>query len=99
MTKILLIEDHEQMRDSLMLMLEMEGFEVLWADQGRRGVELARRHSPDVILCDIMMPVLDGYGVLHALRADPVTAIIPFIFLTAKGERLDLRAGMNLGAD
>ena len=86
------------MRENLVLMLEMEGFTVLWAEQGRRGLELARSHLPDLILCDVMMPELDGHGVLQALRADPATATIPFIFLTAKGEKVDQRAGMNLGA-
>src|SRR5437762_2845068 len=97
--KILLIEDHAQMRENLILMLEMQGFAVLWADQGLRGLELARSAAPDLILCDVMMPGLDGHGVLQALRAEPPTATIPFIFLTAKGEKLDQRVGMNLGAD
>ena len=97
--KILLIEDHAQMRENLILMLEMEGFCVVWAEQGLRGLELARSEAPDLILCDVMMPGLDGHGVLQALRAEPATATIPFIFLTAKGEKLDQRAGMNLGAD
>lgn len=99
MKKILVIEDHPPMRENLVLMLEMEGFEVLWAEQGRRGLELARSASPDLVLCDVMMPELDGYRVLEALRADPATATIPFLFLTAKGEKLDQRTGMNLGAD
>jgi DNA-binding response OmpR family regulator len=97
--KILLIEDHAQMRENVVLMLEMEGFEVLWAEDGQSGVELARNRAPDLILCDVMMPGLDGHGVLRALRADPATATIPLIFLTAKGEKVDQRAGMNLGAD
>src|SRR5438445_8357900 len=99
MHRILVIEDHAPMRENLVLMLEMEGFAVFWAEQGRRGVELARSQAPDLILCDVMMPELDGYGVLQALRADPQTATIPFIFLSAKGEKVDQRAGMNLGAD
>jgi len=99
MKKILLIEDHPPMRENLVIMLEMEGFEVRCAEQGRRGLELARSVAPDLILCDVMMPELDGYGVLQALRADPATATIPFLFLTAKGEKLDQRTGMNLGAD
>ena len=99
MKKILIIEDHPPMRENLVLMLQMESFDVRWAAEGRRGVELALAEVPDLILCDVMMPELDGYGVLQALRADPVTATIPFIFLTAKGERIDQRAGMNLGAD
>ena len=99
MKTILLIEDHPPMRANLVLMLEMEGFHVLAAEDGRRGLELARSAAPDLILCDVMMPELDGYGVLHALRADPATATIPFLFLTAKGEKFDQRTGMNLGAD
>ena len=87
------------MRENLILMLEMEGFAVVCAEQGLRGLELARSEPPDLILCDVMMPGLDGHGVLQALREVPQTATIPFIFLTAKGEKLDLRVGMNLGAD
>ena len=99
MKKILLIEDHPQMRENLQLMLEMEGYVVVVAGDGRRGIEVARRELPDVILCDVMMPELDGFGVLQTLRGDPATATIPFLFLTAKGEKVDQRTGMNLGAD
>lgn len=99
MKKVLLIEDHSQMRENLLIMLDMEGFEVTCAENGRKGLEVARRTLPDVIVCDVMMPEMDGYGVLEALRADPTTATIPFIFLTARGEKIDQRAGMNLGAD
>jgi len=99
MKKILLIEDHPQMRENLQLMLEMEGYAVAVAGDGRRGIEVARRELPDVILCDVMMPELDGFGVLQTLRGDPATATIPFLFLTAKGEKVDQRTGMNLGAD
>src|SRR5690349_2043562 len=95
-TKILLIEDHAPMRENLTLMLEMEGFIVTWAETGLEGVEKARFHSPDLILCDLMLPALDGYGVLQSVRSNPDTATIPFIFLTAKGEKPDQRAGMNL---
>lgn len=98
-SRILIIEDHPQMRENLVLMLEMEGFSVLWAEDGRRGLELARTGRPDLVLCDVMMPDLDGHGVLQSLRADPETTLIPFIFLTAKGEKIDYRIGMNLGAD
>jgi DNA-binding NarL/FixJ family response regulator len=97
--RILIIEDHRQMRENLALMLEMEDFAVFHAEDGHRGLELARCQVPDLILCDVMMPGLDGHGVLRALRADPATATIPLIFLTAKGEKIDQRAGMNLGAD
>ena len=99
MTRILLIEDQAPMRRNLSLMLRMEGFEVLAAENGRAGLEVARREKPDLILCDVMMPELDGHGVLENLRADPVTATIPFIFLTARGDKPDVRQGMNLGAD
>ena len=99
MKKILLIEDQPQMRRNIATILEMEGFEVITAEHGRRGVELASSSAPDLILCDVMMPELDGYGVLKELRSNKATATIPFIFLTAKGEKTDLRAGMNLGAD
>jgi len=99
MIKILLIEDHPQMRESLGLMLEMEGFEVVSAENGRRGLELAQTQSPALILCDVMMPELNGHEVLQALRRDSSTAAIPLIFLTAKGEKTDQRFGMNLGAD
>ncbi len=99
MIKILVIEDEGETRENLTLMLEMEGFAALAAPHGQAGVELARKAIPDVILCDVSMPKLDGYGVLQALRADEKTVAIPFIFLTAKGDRKDLRAGMDLGAD
>ncbi|MSU59825.1 MAG: response regulator transcription factor [Pedosphaera sp.] len=99
MNTILVIDDQPQMRRNLLTILEMEGFQLLTADNGRVGLKLAQEELPDLILCDIMMPELDGYAVLQALRADKYTATIPFIFLTAKGEKADLRAGMNLGAD
>lgn len=99
MKKILVIEDEAETRENLVLMLEMEGFKPLAAPNGHKGVEVAKRESPDVILCDVSMPQLDGYGVLETLRADDKTVSIPFIFLTAKGDKKDLRTGMNLGAD
>src|SRR5262245_37036327 len=99
MKKILVIEDEPEMRRNLATVLRLEKFEPLTAEHGRAGVELARKEKPDLILCDVMMPQLDGYGVLQALRADAELALIPFIFLTAKGEKEDLRSGMNLGAD
>lgn len=99
MKKILVIEDEAETRENLVLMLEMEGFRPCSAPNGRRGVEVAKRELPDVILCDVSMPELDGYGVLEALRANEETVSIPFIFLTAKGDKKDLRTGMNLGAD
>ncbi len=99
MKKILIIEDEPEMRRNLLTILKLEKFHGLGAENGRAGVELARREKPDLILCDVMMPELDGHGVLRALREDATTAAIPFIFLTAKGERRDVRDGMNLGAD
>lgn len=99
MKTILVIEDEPEMRRNLTTILRLENFDPLPAENGLIGVELAKKKKPDVILCDVMMPELDGYGVLAALRADPATVTIPFIFLTAKGEKPDIRAGMNLGAD
>lgn len=97
--KILIIEDQGTMRRNLALLLEMEGFRVVTAENGRTGLETARRERPDVILCDVMMPEMDGYAVIQSLRGDPDFATIPFLFLTAKGERADVRVGMNFGAD
>jgi len=99
MKKILVIEDEPEMRRNLTTVLRLEQFRALPAENGRIGVELAKKEKPDLILCDVMMPELDGYGVIAALRADTETVAIPFIFLTARGEKPDIRAGMNLGAD
>ena len=99
MKKILVIEDDPEMRRNLTTILRLEKFHPLAAENGRLGVELAKKEKPDLILCDVMMPELDGYGVIAALHADAGTVTIPFIFLTAKGEKPDVRAGMNLGAD
>lgn len=99
MVKILIIEDETNIRENLEAILELENFETLAADNGRLGVELALQEQPDLILCDVMMPQLDGYGVLKALKDEPKTALIPLIFLTARSERNDLRRGMELGAD
>ena len=97
--KILVIEDEPEMRRNLVSILRLEKFQPIAAETGRAGVASARRERPDLILCDVMMPELDGYGVLAELRADAGTAATPFIFLTAKGEKPDIRTGMNLGAD
>lgn len=97
--KILIVEDQGTMRRNLALLLEMEGYAVVAAENGRVGVEAARRERPDVILCDVMMPEMDGYAVLQTLREDPDFATTPFLFLTAKGEKSDVRVGMNFGAD
>jgi DNA-binding NarL/FixJ family response regulator len=99
MKKILVIEDEPEMRRNLATVLRLERYEPLTAENGRRGVELARNENPDLILCDVMMPEMDGYGVLQAVRQDEKLALVPFIFLTAKGEKENLRSGMNLGAD
>ena len=99
MTKILVVEDEAAIREKLMTVLGFEGFETFGAGDGRSGVELARRERPDLIVCDIMMPDLNGYGALRELRADPDTAAIPIIFLTAAASRADMRKGMELGAD
>lgn len=99
MKRILVIEDEPEMRRNLATILRLEEFHPIAAENGRVGVDLAIKEYPDLILCDVMMPELDGYGVLQALRENPRTVAIPFIFLTAKGEKPDIRAGMNLGAD
>lgn len=99
MKKILVIEDEPEMRRNLLMILKLEKFQPVGAENGRIGLEAVKRERPDLILCDVMMPELDGHGVLEALRKDSATASIPFLFLTAKGERADFRAGMNLGAD
>ena len=99
MKNILLIEDDKDMRENTAEILELANYRVMKAENGKRGVELARKDLPDLILCDIMMPELDGYGVLHLLGRDPQTAEVPFIFLSAKAERSDVRKGMELGAD
>ena len=99
MKKILVIEDEPEMRRNIATLLRYYDYEPVAAENGRVAVEMARRENPDLILCDVMMPELDGYGVLQELQSDPSLARIPFIFLTAKGEKDDLRSGMNLGAD
>jgi DNA-binding NarL/FixJ family response regulator len=96
---ILVIEDQPVMRHKTVTILKMEGYEVLEAPNGAEGIRLAHEELPDLILCDIMMPERDGYQVLQAVRVNHATATTPFIFFTAKGEKPDLRAGMNLGAD
>jgi DNA-binding NarL/FixJ family response regulator len=99
MKKILVIEDQPELRRSLETTLEMEGYQVLLAEDGRSGLELALANRPDLILCDVVMPGLGGHGVLQVLRADPRTVHIPFIFLTARDDKRDVRTGMNIGAD
>ncbi|GAA3944527.1 response regulator [Hymenobacter algoricola] len=99
MKTILLIEDDEVIRENTAELLELAGFAVLTAENGKLGVEQALATKPDLVVCDIMMPVLDGYGVLQIFNQNKHLAGVPFIFLTAKTERLDLRRGMELGAD
>ncbi|QVY65564.1 response regulator [Polaribacter sp. Q13] len=99
MKKILLIEDSKDVRENTAEILELENYEVSTAENGKIGVEKALKIHPDLIICDIMMPELDGYGVFKQLQSNLKTASIPFIFLTAKSEKSDLRKGMNLGAD
>jgi CRP/FNR family transcriptional regulator, polysaccharide utilization system transcription regulator len=99
MKTILLIEDNTDVRENTAEILELANFRVLQAENGKHGVELAQEQKPDLIICDIMMPVLDGYGVIHMLGKNQETASIPFIFLTAKTERGDFRKGMEMGAD
>ena len=99
LTRILVVEDERPMRRNLVTILKMESFDVVEAEAGRKGLAAAREHRPDLIFCDITMPGLDGHGVLRELRADPKTAGIPLVFLTARGDKSDFRTGMNLGAD
>lgn len=94
-----MIEDNEAVRENAAEILELAGYDVITATDGKDGVEKLKEINPDLIICDIMMPKLDGYGVLHILMKNPSTAHIPFIFLTAKADRRDMRKGMNLGAD
>jgi CRP-like cAMP-binding protein len=97
--KILLIEDNNDIRETTAVILELAQYTTITARNGKEGVELAISECPDLIICDIMMPVLDGYGVLHLLSKNEKTAGIPFIFLTAKAERWEIRKGMDMGAD
>ena len=99
MHTILIIDDHKDIRENIAEILSLDGYKTLQGEDGRKGVELAIANKPDLIVCDIMMPELDGYGVLHLLRKNPDTQDIPFVFLTAKAERSDLRKGMDMGAD
>jgi YesN/AraC family two-component response regulator len=97
--KILVIEDDTTTRNMFIDALGAEGFNTIGAENGIIGIQTAKEHSPDLVICDIIMPNLDGYGVLTALRQDPTTAIIPFIFLTGSGMKTEVRKGMELGAD
>ncbi len=99
MRTVLLIEDNTDIRENLSEILELSSYKVLTAADGKEGVSLAMEHRPDIIICDIMMPKLDGYGVIHMLQKNETTRDIPFIFLSAKAERTEIRKGMELGAD
>lgn len=99
MTKILIIEDDPQIREEVLFWLTLEDYEAIGASNGREGIEFAQSYRPDLIVSDIMMPEKDGYRVLLEVRTQPATALIPFIFLTAKQEKGDIRYGMELGAD
>ena len=99
MTKILVIEDEESVRENILDLLEAESFEILAAANGKIGIDLAVSEVPDLILCDLMMPNIDGYEVLKKLNLQAATATIPFVFLTARTAKSDVRKGMNLGAD
>jgi CRP-like cAMP-binding protein/ActR/RegA family two-component response regulator len=97
--KVLIIEDNDDIRENVIEILELAGYTVASASNGKAGVELAFQDIPDIILCDIMMPEMDGYGVLYMLSKRPETVAVPFIFLTAKAEHFDRRKGMEMGAD
>lgn len=99
MKHLLLIEDNNEIRENTAEILQLAGYNVATAENGKKGIELALQNKPDMIICDVMMPVLDGYGVLHLVNKNPELAGIPFIFLTAKSERSDFRKGMEMGAD
>jgi len=99
MKSVLVIDDNKDIRENTAEILELAGYKTYTAENGKMGVEISLKEKPDVIVCDIMMPELDGYGVLHLLRKNPEAQNIPFIFLTAKTERSDFRKGMEMGAD
>lgn len=98
-TKILVIEDNFEVRDNLSEILELSGYEVIQAVNGVEGVNATMEQNPDLIICDVMMPELDGFGVLKILNSNPKSMDIPFMFLTAKADKTDFRKGMGLGAD
>src|SRR5687768_1156013 len=98
MNRILVIEDDATVRSNVLDLLEAEGFVGMGAESGKQGVELAVQQLPDLVICDVTMPGLDGFEVFELLSAQPATAVIPFIFLSARAERADVRRGMALGA-
>ena len=97
--RILVIEDQKDVRENIVELLELSNYEILSAADGKEGVQKALSNPPDLILCDIMMPEMDGYEVLYLITKNPATSSLPFIFLTAKAEKTDFRKGMNMGAD
>ena len=99
MKKVLVIEDNQDVRENIADIIELENYKVITAENGKIGVEKAFQNVPDIIICDIMMPELDGYDVFKHLSVNPKMASVPFVFLTAKAEKEDMRKGMNLGAD
>jgi CheY-like chemotaxis protein/CRP-like cAMP-binding protein len=99
MKSILVIDDNQDIRENTAEILDLAGYKTFTAENGKKGVDIALKEKPHLIVCDIMMPELDGYGVLHLIRKNSETQNIPLIFLTAKTERSDLRKGMEMGAD
>jgi CheY-like chemotaxis protein len=99
MTKILIIEDNDGVREEIVDILRYAGYDVRDAENGRLGLELVTQWAPDLVVCDLMMPELDGYATLAAIRADPASATTPFLCLTARGEQRDMQKAMDLGAD
>ncbi|MCF8179328.1 MAG: response regulator [Sulfuritalea sp.] len=99
MATVMIIEDEVAIRDNLRRFLQIEGYAVVEAENGQQGLDKIRACLPDLILCDVMMPELDGFSLLKMLRADPHTAAVPFVFLTASAEKENLQLGQELGAD
>ena len=99
MKKVLVIEDNKEILENTAEILELSNYHVFTAENGKIGIERALANKPDLILCDIMMPELDGYGVLHMVQSHPELQHTPFIFLTAKTDLSEIRKGMSLGAD
>jgi DNA-binding response OmpR family regulator len=97
--KVLIIDDEQLLLEDMELILEFEGFDPITAENGRIGVQMAQKHMPDVILCDIAMPQMDGFQVVRELRKQPQTATIPFIFLSALASKTDIESGLEIGAN
>lgn len=99
MTKVLIIEDNPEIRENTSEILELNGYVVITCDNGREGIIAALNEKPDIILCDILMPEVNGYQVIRELRANPLTEKIPFIYVTASGEKSEVKMAMELGAN